>query len=600
MTTYTGLTGSQIIYRKLIKYGMNVANIYSGGAIMPLIDELHPNKNRKIKYYVHSHEQHCTHAATGYAKASGKTGLCIVTSGPGLTNSITGMLDATNDSTPLMVISGQVPIKAMGTLAFQECPAIEISSPCTKYSHCVKNIEELPEVFDYAYHIANDGKKGAVHIDIPKCIFNQKYTGSKYSHYNSIIEKETIESSFLKSKSKDLNIEYMNKIYTLINNSKKPVLYVGQGCNNYKDLLTNFVNSSNIPITTTLHAMGVYDEDQELSLKMLGMHGSVYANKSMQESDLIICIGARFDDRTTGNIELFAPKAKEASRNKTGGFIHCNISKSELNKVIDTDYPVLSDCGDFLKHLNSNVDKTKSKSDDRLKWLNTIKEWKNQYPLSYEDTNDGRIKTQTVLNELDKSMSDNTLITTGVGSHQMMATQFITYKGNRRIISSGSLGVMGAGIPYGIGCKLAYPEKDVIVIDGDSSALMTLTDIKTIVENNIPIKIAIINNHTQSMVKEWEKLFFDGRITATTNKKNPKFNKVAQAFGMKGLYCNNIFDLKNIVKQFISYDGPILCEFETIDEICLPLVKPGHALDDMLLAEEYNNKFLKLDGEAPC
>lgn len=595
MTNYLGLTGSQIIYKKFVKYGMSVANIYSGGAIMPLIDELHPNKNLgKIKYYVHSHEQNCTHAATGYAKASGKTGLCIVTSGPGLTNSITGMLDATNDSTPLMVISGQVPIKAMGTLAFQECPAVEISSPCTKFSHCIKNIEELPEVFEYAYQIANDGKKGAVHIDIPKCILNQKYTGL----YNSTIDNEL--KPVITNTKYDLNPEYINEISHLINNSKKPVLYVGQGCNDYKELLTKFVNSSNIPITTTLHAMGVYDEDQELSLKMLGMHGSVYANKSMQESDLIICLGARFDDRTTGNIELFAPKAKEASRNKTGGFIHCNISNSELNKVIDTDYPVLSDCGTFLSHLNNNIDQVKSNSKDRKDWLNTISDWKNMYPLSFEDSADDRIKTQNVLTELDKYMSDNTLITTGVGSHQMMATQFITFKGNRRIISSGSLGVMGAGIPYGIGCKLAYPEKDVIVIDGDSSALMTLTDIKTIIENNIPVKIVIINNHTQSMVKEWEKLFFDGRITATTNKSNPKFYKVAEAFGMKGLYCNNIFDLKNIVKQFINYEGPILCEFETIDEICLPLVKPGHALDDMLLADEYNSKFLKLDGDAPC
>ena len=599
MNKFIGLTGSQIIYKKLLQKGTTITNIYSGGAIMPLIDEFNNKKNSgNIKYFVHTHEQNCSHAATGYAKASGKTGICIVTSGPGLTNTITGMLDATNDSTPLMVISGQVPIKSMGTLAFQECPATDISKSCTKFSYCIKDIEELPVVFDYAYKIANDGKKGAVHLDIPKCIFNKIFTGEKA--YRTNFENKTNNNLIRNHQKiyKDLNPTYIKELINLINNSKKPIAYVGQGCNNYKELLTNFINTFNIPITTTLHAQGVYDEDQDLSLKMLGMHGTVYANKAMQESDLIICLGARFDDRTTGNIELFAPKAKEASLKKKGGFIHCNISNSELNKVVETDYPIHSDCGSFLtKLLNNKIDNEIPK---RINWLNTIKEWKKNYPLSFQEDSNGKIKTQSVLTALNKKISNNTLITTGVGTHQMMATQFITYKGNRRIISSGSLGVMGAGIPYAIGCKLACPDKDVIVIDGDSSALMTLTDIKTIVENDIDIKIAIINNHTQSMVKEWEKLFYNGRITATTNKINPKFKDVAQAFGMKGLYCKDLDSLPQIINDFIDFKGPILCEFDTIDEICLPLVKPGHALDDMLLENEYKTKFIQLKGEAPC
>lgn len=595
MNKYIGLNGAQIVYKKMVEYNLKLANVYSGGAIMPLIDQFHPKNNYgNIKHIVHTHEQNCGHAATGYAKASGNTGLCIVTSGPGLTNTITPILDATNDSTPLMVISGQVPIKAMGTLAFQECPATEITSPCTKFSYCIKDIEELPHIFDYAYETANYGKKGAVHLDIPKCIFSNIFRGDKISEL-IFPNNEKLES--LKKKNNDINYKEISEI---IQSSKKPILYVGQGCNSYKKELTKFVELTNIPVTTTLHAQGVFDEDHKLSLKMLGMHGSVYANKAMQEADLIICVGARFDDRTTGNIDLFAPKAKEASRNKTGGFIHCNISESELNKVIQTDYPVKSDCGSFLKNISKNIQSTNNKSIDRINWLEKIKIWKKNYPLTFNESSNGDIKTQSVLRELDDKISDNTLVTTGVGSHQMMATQFITFKGNRRIISSGSLGVMGAGIPYSIGCQLAHPDKDILVIDGDGSALMTLPDLKTIVENNLPIKIAIMNNHTQSMVKEWEKLFFEGRITATKNEVNPKFKKVAEAFGLKGLYCNNINTLPQIIEEFISFKGPILCEFDTIDEICLPLVKPGHALDDMLLADEYNSKFINIIGEAPC
>ena len=593
-----GLNGSQIIYKKLVEFGVEKANVFSGGAIMHLIDQFHPDINTKIDYYVHTHEQSLGHASTGYAKATGKMGVSIVTSGPGLTNMITPMVDSTNDSTSLLVLSGQVGTNAMGTNAFQECDAIALSKSATKFSYCVDDIERLPFILDAANFIANDKKKGAVHIDLPKNILNDVFKNT-YNYKNNIFidnyenelsNKDIVDMEYLYSDTIDK--EYILKISEKINESKRPIIYVGQGCNNYCNLLTQFVKKTKIPVTTTLHAMGIFDENHYLSLEMLGMHGSAYANYAVQNSDLIICLGARFDDRTTGNLQKYAPFTK--TEDGKNNIIHVNINPNEINNVINSKYPVISDCGKFLENIMPHVT-----TKNREFWHKTIYEWKKKYPFKYNECEDGKIKTQSVVKSINNYMDDDAIITTGVGSHQMMTAQFIKWKQPKKILTSGSLGVMGVGVPYAIGAQIAYPERQVIVIDGDSSFMMTMSELKTIKEYNLPIKIAIMNNHTQSMVKVWEKLFFVKRITATTYNNNPEFHKLAETFGIKSLYCNKLENLDKIVKEFLSFDGPILCEFDVKDEICLPLVRPGCGLDEMLLEKEYVEKFDSNDNEPP-
>lgn len=559
------LSGGQIIFNKLVKNNVNDVFLYSGGAIMGLIDCFY-NQN-KIQYYIHTHEQNLGHAATGYARTTNKPGICIVTSGPGITNMITPMLDAQNDSTPLIVFSGNVQLSAMGTNAFQEAPAVELTKNITKWSYCVKKVSELNEVLDEAFTISQDGKKGVVHIDLPKCILSDK------------MEYFNIDKTHYMSKMKLIKENELNEISNVINNSEKPVFYVGQGCNNYSTELTKLVEKSNIPITTTIHAMGCYDETKDLSLKFLGMHGSVYANKSIQESDCIIALGSRFDDRTTGNLNLYAPNAKKAFENKKGGIIHCNINNNEINNVVKTHYNINSDCGLFIKNITPKIEYKK-----RQPWLDQIKTWKHKYPFTYNQNEN--MYTQDVLIELNKQITrkNDIIFTTGVGNHQMMAAQFIDWKSPKTFISSGSLGVMGFGLPAAIGVAIGNPDKTVIDIDGDGSFLMTLSDMKTAVQYDLQnLKVIILNNKTLGMVDTWEKLFYDNRITATDNKFAPSFYDVAKSFGFKALQCNNKKDLYNTMRLFLKTPGPLLCEFNVNSTECFPLVAPGKALDNMIL-----------------
>lgn len=591
-----GLTGSEIIYKKLVEYGINTVSLYSGGAIMPLIDQFHKSKNKDINYYVHSHEQNCGHSATGYAKISGKMGVSIVTSGPGLTNIVTPLLDATNDSTPLMVISGQVSKNVMGSLAFQECPAIEITKPVTKFSYCIDNIEELPYMLDIAYIIANDKKKGSVHIDLPKCIatsvFNDNIYENNINEHSINMEKEIINNKIKyylnegkqEYKSSD-NKYYIEEISDIINKSEKPILYLGQGANGLSYEIMNFIIKANIPVTTTIHALGLIDQKNSLSLKWLGMHGYAPANYAMQKSDCIICLGARFDDRTTGQIDKFAPNAKN--------IIHVNVEKSEIKKIVESNYNIV----DTTKNFINNIDKY-IKFNKRTNWINYINELKEKYSFEYEESKNDELNMPLVIKEINNQLRKKTIITTGVGTHQMQTAQFIEWNPHLKFISSGSLGVMGVGIPYGIGAKLAHPNKDVIVIDGDSSSLMTISDLKTIKEYNIPIKIVILNNNMQGMVNIWEQLFFENRITATTYKNNPSFTKLANSFGIKSLYCDKYSDIKNVINEFINCNDPVLLECNVINDICTPLVKPGCGLDEMIFKKDYINN-IELYGETP-
>lgn len=567
------ISGGQIIYNNLVRKNVKDVFLYSGGAIMPLVDCFYKGK---INYYINSNEQNGCHAAVGYAKSTNETGVMITTSGPGITNCITPILDSTNDSTPLVVLSGQVSLNSMGSCAFQESPATDITKPITKWSYCVERIEDLDEVIDEAFLIANNKKKGVVHIDLPKCILSSKMDNNyvKYTRFNSIFA-----DSF--------NMEIADKI----NNAQRPVLYIGQGCNNYSNELRNLADRFQIPITTTMHAMGVYDERGELALQMCGMHGSYAANMALQNADCIIAIGARFDDRTTGLPSTYAPKAKE---NKA--IIHCNIENSEINKNIESNYSYIGDAGVFIKHLTDTVH-----IKNRNKWFDQLKTWKLEHPFEFVNALNNEIKTQNVLVEINKQTQqrNDIIYTFGVGNHLMMGCQFIDWKNPKSILASGSLGVMGCSIGYSIGAQIANPDKTVISIDGDGSFNMTLTDLKTIREYNLPIKIAVINDSSLSMVRIWEKLFFEERYTATDNPNNPDYVNLAKSFGIHAISCDNIENLEEVVDEFLKYKGPILCEFKVIGEECLPLVGPGRALDDMILFKEYNNLDLS-EYEAPC
>jgi len=583
-----------IFYNCLKKHNVTNAFIYSGGSIMPWIDTLYKND---IKYYVNSHEQNCGHALTGFSKSNmnhNEKAIVMTTSGPGFTNLITPMLDMTNDSTPGVFITGQVPLNAVGTNAFQEAPSIELSKHVTKYSKQITSILDIESIMNKAFSKAYSGKMGAVHIDIPKCVASSSMSKIEYEYlinsnleYHSNYKFPDIFNNFSPK---------INDVIDIINKSKKPIIYLGQGCNNSYKLLREFAIKGNIPVTSTIHGCGIFDESHDLSLQWCGMHGNASANYSLQDSDCIIALGSRFDDRTTGVVEKYAPKAFSAYKNGTGGIIHVNLEKSEIKKVIDSHYNFNIKCEDWLEEAIKNI-----KFNKRENWISYINMVKDTHKFENKKS-PNKLFMENVLTSIynnTKHLNENVVITTGVGNHQMQTYQYIKSHYPKKILSSGSLGVMGAGLPYGIGAKIANPNKMVIVVDGDSSFNMTCTDMKTIVENDIPIKIAIMNNNAQMMVTIWEKLFFEERYTATINTRNPEFTKLAESYGIKGISCDKIEDLEDTMTEFINYPKAILCEFKIERGICLPLVGPGKALDDMILNDNYETEIKNTKGMAP-
>ena len=569
-------SGGRILYDSLIRNNVKDVFVYSGGSVMPLIDSLYKSD---INYFVNSHEQNTGHSATGYAKSSDRTGVCMVTSGPGITNMITPILDAKNDSTPLVVFSGQVSLEALGKNSFQEAPSVMLTQHITKWSHQIKDIHEIESVVDRAFSIANEGKKGPVHIDIPKCISYQNYEPKLSEMYRKQnIKTESTNNMFICE-------EKIKHVADIINKSKQPIIMLGQGCYGASSLLGHFAVLSDIPVASTIHGCGIFDENHDLSLRWCGMHGSAAANYAIQQSDLIIALGSRFDDRTTGNINYYAPEAIKASNNGTGGIIHVNIEKKELNFVVESDYNFNTDCSLFLKSIIPFI-----KSRKRNTWTTHISSLKSKYPFLLKKDKKN-LHMEDVLDVFNtKTQDKNVIFTAGVGNHQMQAYQFIKSQYPKKIISSGSLGVMGTGLPYSIGTQIANPDKLVIDIDGDSSFNMTLNDLKTIKEYKLPIKIVVMNNNAQMMVSVWEQLYFGERYTATLNNNNPDYASLARSFGIRGIRCNNRKYLEETITHIIEYDGPILCEFQIEKDICLPLVGPGNALDDMLLPEEQNYK----------
>jgi len=582
LNTSIPIYGKDAIIRSLINNKVDTIFGYSGGAILPAFDALY---NTNIKYYMNRHEQGCGHSAEGYAKVTGKPGVVMTTSGPGVTNLITPLQDSYSDGVPLVVLTGQVPTSVIGTDAFQECPSIELTKPCTKWNYRISTVDEIEDVINEAFSISVSGRPGPVHIDLPKNLMMNKLD-------NVFREKPTsqLEKKLLPKRIKNKYRIHLDHLVDLINNAKRPVILAGQGCNNYSELLTQFALKADIPVTTTLHALGVFDENLPNSLHMPGMHGSAYANYAIQDADLILSFGARFDDRIIGTVDGYAPKAREAEYVGTGGIFQFEIEQEQIGKTIMPTKTFIGDCGQYLSYLSPRVDNSY-----RCEWSNKIKNLKKKYPFKYTKIPD-KIKTQQVIEEISNQTSDrqDVYITTGVGNHQMMSAQFYKWTRPKQLLTSGWLGTMGVGVPFAVGAQIAMPDKTVICIDGDGSFNMTLTELGTIAEYNIPVKIAIMNDSRQQMVYVWQELFFDSNFISTTNH-NPDYVALAKSFGLHAIECSHPDNLEEKVKEFIDYDGPIIANFVVEPDKCFPLVPPGKNLHEMLL-EDTN---VKLTGDAP-
>jgi acetolactate synthase-1/2/3 large subunit len=559
---YKGKTGGRILHEMLINdHKVDTMFGYPGGAILPVFDELYKTP---AKFILNRHEQASGHCADGYARVTGKPGVVIVTSGPGATNTVTPIATAQMDSIPMVVISGQVPTKAIGNDAFQEADVTGITRPCTKWNYLIKDVRELPRVINEAFLIATSGRPGPVLIDLPKDVAVAACPDEV---------DDTPREHILKRRKVSLSGGTQKQVMDaaeLINKSEKPVLYVGGGAiiAGASDALRKVANKGNIPCTTTLLGLGAFDEHDPRSLHMLGMHGSAYANYAVQECDCLISVGARFDDRVTGNLASFAPHAK---------IIHIDIDPSSISKTVDVDVPVVGDARLSLEAMLEFIEHR-----DRKDWFSQIAAWKKRYPFKYHDDSK-HAKPQYVIEALNTLTKGEAVITTGVGQHQMWAAQFYRWTQPRQMITSGGLGTMGYGLPSAMGAALGAPGKTVIDIDGDASYLMTCYELATIAEYNIPVKACILNNDFQGMVKQWQDLFY-GRRYSNTTMKNPNFAAMAEAFGIRGIRCEHKCDVEKTVQAMLDHKGPVVVDFYVEpNEHVYPMVPAGKGLHEMEL-----------------
>lgn len=582
----------------MLHHGVKTIFGYPGGAILPVYDAIHNSKN--FGFVLPRHEQGAGHMAEGYARVTGKPGVCLVTSGPGATNVITPMADALSDGIPMVVFCGQVPTSAIGTDAFQEADVIGISRSCTKWNVMVKDISELPRRINEAFEIATSGRPGPVLVDLPKDITAGILQKPIKGGIDAAIPRTRNTSYHLYHNTPSLAAEKtIGKLAKLLNNAQKPILYVGNGVLNTEngpELLKEFVKKANVPVTTTLQGLGAFDELDPKSLHMLGMHGAAYANLAIQTADLVIALGARFDDRVTGNPTKFAPAARRAALSDRGGIFQFEIMPKNINKVIEVTDSIEGDLGPNLEYLTKLV-----LHRPRTNWFVQLEEWKSKYPFSYEPSKQGQpIKPQRVIEELDKQtrdIKDKVIITTGVGQHQMWAAQYFRWRTPRSCVTSGGLGTMGFGLPSAIGAKVGSPDKIVIDIDGDASFSMTAMELQTARQYDIPVKVLILNNDFQGMVKQWQDLFYDKRYSGTPMR-NPDFVKLAESMGCKGIRCIDEKDLPAKMKEFLETDQPVVfdCRVEKNEHV-YPMVPAGKALHEMELGtsthiHEPNHKFV--------
>ena len=560
------ITGAEALMDSLKVHDVKVIFGYPGGAILPIYDAVHKAENDGwLKHYMVRHEQGGSHAADGYARSTGEVGVCFGTSGPGATNLVTGIATAQMDSVPLVVVTGQVPRPAIGTDAFQETDIFGITLPIVKHSWVVRDPSDIAKVVSEAFFIASSGRPGPVLIDIPKDV------GQEFFNYERILPGEIIPKGF--KRNGEINDSDIKKAIELIQESSRPLLYVGGGAisSGAHEELETLANNYQIPVTTTLMGKGVFDERDDLSVGMLGMHGTAYANFAVTECDLLIAVGARFDDRVTGKLDTFAPSAK---------VIHIDIDPAEVNKNRRVDVAIVSDVAKALSKINekSFINKT---SCNTKNWLEKINFWKNKHPL-FVPPEEGEIYPQEVLLKV-RDFSPEAFITTDVGQHQMWAAQYLR-NAPRRWISSAGLGTMGFGLPAAMGVKAALPNEEVICIAGDASVLMNIQELGTLSQYGLNIKLVIINNRWQGMVRQWQESFYDERYSSSDMScGEPDFVKLAESFGVKGFLISERKQLLNEFKSALDFDGPALINVRVRrGENCYPMVPPGKSNAQMV------------------
>ncbi|KAJ9199360.1 hypothetical protein DTO164E3_4672 [Paecilomyces variotii] len=586
--SFIGMTGGQIFHEMMRRHNVKHIFGYPGGTILPVFDAIYNSKY--FEFILPKHEQGAGHMAEGYARASGKPGVVLVTSGPGATNVITPIQNALCDGTPLIVFCGQVATSAIGSDAFQEADVLGISRACTKWNVMVRHTSELPQRLNEAFEIATSGRPGPVLVDLPKDV-----TASVLRQ--AIPTTSALPSLPLAEMQQAVPIKTIARVADLINGAKRPVIYAGHGVLSSKDgprLLKELADKASIPVTTTLQGLGAFDELDEKSLHMLGMHGAAYANMSMQEADLIIALGARFDDRVTLSIQKFAPAAKRAATEGRGGIVHFEILPKNINKVVQATEAVVGDISKNVAHLLPLVKKTTMA--DRYVWFEKIKEWKARWPLNLYESSEERshlIKPQYLIEELSNLTADRkheTIITTGVGQHQMWTAQHFRWRYPHTMITSGGLGTMGYGLPAAIGAKVARPEALVIDIDGDASFGMTLTEMSTAAQFNIGVKVIVLNNEEQGMVTQWQNLFYEDRY-AHSHQRNPDFMAFARAMRVHHRRISKPEEVTDALTWLINTDGPSLLEVITDRKVpVLPMVPAGSGLHEFIVFDAEQDK----------
>jgi len=547
-------TGSQILIDALKKEDVEYIFGLPGGVIIPLFDTLFDES--EIKFILTRHEQAAGHAADGYARATGKVGVCIVTSGPGATNLTTAIATAYMDSIPMVAITGQVKTHLIGSDAFQEADVTGITRPISKHNYLVKDIKELGRIVKEAFHIASTGRPGPVVIDLPVDVTTDTWDGDTPDTINLPGYKPSFEG----------NIRQIKLAADAINKSKRPVIYAGGGVisSNSSEQLIELAEKANLPVNTTLLALGVFPEDNEKALGMLGMHGTVPANYAVHESDLLIAIGARFDDRITGKIDEFASQAQ---------IIHIDIDPTSISKNIKVHIPVVGDAKNILTELIKHVSHV-----ERKEWFEKIAVWKKKYSSLYDNTSDV-VKPQYVVEQICEATKGEAIVTTEVGQNQMWAAQYYTYTNPRSFLSSGGLGTMGFGFPAALGAQLGCPDKIVIAIAGDGSFQMNIQELSTAVKYNLPVKVAILNNGYLGMVRQWQELFYDKRYAHTLLDGNPDFVQVAKAYGADGFLVTDKKDVRPIIEKAISINGPVIIDFKVDpEENVFPMIPSGQAV----------------------
>ncbi len=577
------MTGAEVLVDSLKKEGVDIMFGYPGGVVIPIFDVLYRTKG--LNLILTRHEQGATHAADGYARATGKVGVCLVTSGPGATNTITGIATAKLDSIPIIVISGQVRTNVIGTDAFQETDMSGLTRSICKHSYLVQKVEELPRIIKEAFYIARSGRPGPVSIDLPLDVVNAEI--KNYSYPKSVDlpgYKPTVKG----------NPRQIEKLAQAIKKAKKPLLYTGGGVisSGASEELKALLEKTNIPIVITLMGLGIVPSDHRLFLGMPGMHGRIAANYALMECDLLVAIGVRFDDRVTGKLETFAKKAQIA---------HVDIDPAEIDKRVKTDIPVVGDVKSVITELLTKIDSRRPNE-----WNSKTEGWKEKFKLKYSQSGNGEILPQYIVDRINHHVDPNTIIVTDVGQHQMWAALYYKHNKPRSFLSSGGLGTMGFGLPAAMGAATAFPERTIVNIAGDGSIQMNIQELATCAINRIPVKIAVLNNSYLGMVRQWQEFFWNGNYAKTCLRQNPEcpaicngpqkdctisywpdFVKVAEANGLKGLRATRPSEVDPVLEEGLKAEGPFLMEFMVKKlENVYPMVPAGKSIDEILSGEE--------------